>query len=181
MLVCKSGAGTLHLIPTLINLAPGILNTSDNCGNTAVHHASAAGELKSLRMLLQYGADPLVLNLQSWQPVHYSASHAAEAYFKTLIIEFEKKKAENARANRERERQRTAGVRLVTNEEAMQNMGGGRQRAMDDAAIAGLPAPGMSWSPIEKRRAATPTEGRTVPPAWNFLTDPVRPRAGSGG
>jgi hypothetical protein len=113
-------------------------------------------------------------------PVHYSASYAAEAYFKTLIIEFEKKKAESAREKRERERQRNAGVRLVTNEEAMQNMPGGRQRAKDDAAIAGLPAPGMSWSPIEKRRAATPTEGRSVPSAWNFLADGARPRAGSG-
>jgi hypothetical protein len=112
-------------------------------------------------------------------PVHYSASYQAEAYFKTLIIEFEKKKAENAREKRERERMRNAGVRLVTNEEAMQNMPGGRLRAKDDAAIAGLPAPGMNWSPVEKRRAATPTEGRSGPSSWNFLADGTRPRAGT--
>lgn len=182
MLSCKSGTGTLHLIPTLLSLQPVILTAHDSSGNTALHHASAAGELKALRMLLQYGANPLAQNSYSWTPVHYSATPAAEAYFKTLIIEFEKKKAEGAREKRERERQRNAGVRLVTNEEAMAGLGmgmgagGERQRARDDAALAGLPAPGMDWSPVEKRRAMTPTEGRT---GWAFA-DGSRPRAGSG-
>ncbi|KAF2115275.1 ankyrin repeat-containing domain protein [Lophiotrema nucula] len=182
MLSCKSGHGTLHLIPTLLNLHPAILASADFDGNTALHHASAAGELKALRMLLQYGANPLAQNVYSWTPVHYSASAQAEAYFKTLIIEFEKKKAEDAREKRERERQRTGGVRLVTNEDAMAGMSGlaprassDRQRARDDAAIAGLPAPGMEWSPVEKRRALTPTEGRGR--GW---FDAGRPRAGSG-
>jgi hypothetical protein len=52
-----------------------------------------------------------------------------------------------------------------------------RQRARDDAAIAGLPAPGMmEWSPIERRRAMTPTEGR----GWTFTPDGMRPRAETG-
>lgn len=179
MLSCKSGAGTLHLIPTLILHGPSILTNSDISGNTALHHASAAGELKALRMLLQYGANPLASNAYSWTPVHYSATPAAEAYFKTLIIEFEKKKAEGKREMRERERQRNAGVRLVTDQEGL---GGAtaslsdRQRARDDAAIAGLPAPGMEWSPVEKRRAMTPTEGR----GWTFTPEGMRPRAETG-
>lgn len=189
MLSASSGSGTLHLIPTLILHAPSHLpsplHASDNTGNTALHHASAAGELKALRMLLQYGANPLASNAYSWTPVHYSATSAAEAYFKTLIIEFEKKKAEGKRAVAERERQRTAGVRLVTDQEGMGagngNMGmgmagGERQRARDDAAIAGLPAPGMEWSPVEKRRAMTPTEGR----GWTFTPEGMRPRAETG-
>ncbi|KAF2656011.1 ankyrin [Lophiostoma macrostomum CBS 122681] len=176
MLSCKSGTGTLHLIPTLINLDPTILTSDDVSGNTALHHASASGELKALRMLLQYGANPLVQNAFFWTPVHYSATPAAEAYFKTLIIEFEKKKAEGAREKRERERQKSAGVRLVTNEDAMAGMQGGRQRARDDAAVVGLPAPG-AYSPVERRRAMTPTEERT---RWGFTpVDPTRPRAGS--
>ncbi|KAF2012391.1 ankyrin [Aaosphaeria arxii CBS 175.79] len=180
MLSCKSGSGTLHLIPTLLNVAPQILTSSDETGNTALHHASAAGELKALRMLLQYGANPLAQNAYSWTPVHYSATPAAEAYFKTLIIEFEKKKAEDAREKKERERQRNAGVRLVTNEETIQGMQvvDDRLRARDDAAIAGLPAPGMDWSPVERRRAMTPTEGRS---GWILNADGSRPRAGSGG
>ncbi|EOA85138.1 uncharacterized protein SETTUDRAFT_163854 [Exserohilum turcica Et28A] len=193
MLACKSGSGTLHLIPTLIVHGTNILSACDNQGNTALHHASAAGELKALRMLLQYGANPLASNSYSWTPVHYSATSAAETYFKTLIIEFEKKKAEGKRANAERERQRTAGVRLVTDAEGLNNSsaaanasaandgatqaaGSIRQRARDDAAIAGLPAPGMDWSPIERRRAMTPTEGL----AWAFTGDAARPRADTG-
>jgi hypothetical protein len=172
MLSCKSGAGTLHLIPTLILHGPSILTSSDISGNTALHHASAAGELKALRMLLQYGANPLASNAYSWTPVHYSATPAAEAYFKTLIIDFEKNKAEAKREMKERERQKNAGVRLVTDQEGL----GDRQRARDDAAIAGLPAPGMEWSPVEKRRAMTPTEGR----GWTFTPDGMRPRAETG-
>ncbi|KAF2711741.1 ankyrin [Pleomassaria siparia CBS 279.74] len=186
MLSCKSGAGTLHLIPTLLNLHPPILTSSDKDGNTALHHASAAGELKALRMLLQYGANPLIPNSSFWTPVHYSATPAAEAYFKTLIIEFEKAKAEGARLKSERERQRNAGVRLVTSEEGMQGIqnvhsggsGESRHRARDEAATAGLPAPGMEWSPVERRRAMTPTENRNA--GWGFL-EGARPRAGSGG
>jgi len=177
MLACKSGAGTLHLIPTLLLHAPTILTTHDHKGNNALHHASAAGELKALRMLLQYGANPLAQNAYSWTPVHYSATPAAEAYFKALIIEFEKKKAEGKRVERERERQRNAGVRLVTDDEGLGDGGGGRLRARDDAAIAGLPAPGMEWSPVERRRAMTPTERGA-----NFFasTEGSRPRAESG-
>jgi hypothetical protein len=173
MLTCKSGTGTLYLIPALILHGPSVLTNSDMSGDTALHHASAAGELKALRMLLQYGANPLASNAYSWTPVHYSATPQAEAYFKTLIIEFEKKKAEGKREMRERERQRTAGVRLVTDQEGL----GERARARDDAAIAGLPAPGVDWSPIEKRRAMTPTEGR----GWTFTPEGMRPRAETGG
>ncbi|KAF1979947.1 ankyrin [Bimuria novae-zelandiae CBS 107.79] len=178
MLACKSGTGTLHLIPTLLLHAPQILHAYDHAGNTALHHASAAGELKALRMLLQYGANPLAANAYSWTPVHYSATPAAEAYFKTLIIEFEKKKAEGKRMEREREKQRSAGVRLVTDSEGVGG-GGERQRARDDAAIAGLPMPGMEWSPVEKRRAMTPTEGMRAGP-WPFTPADGRPRADTG-
>ena len=177
MLSAKSGSGTLHLIPTLIVQDPTVLTATDKTGNTALHHASAAGELKALRLLLQYGANPLVANAYSWTPVHYSATPAAEAYFKTLIIEFEKKKAEGRRELQERQKQRNAGVRLVTDGDVV---GRGsseseriRIRARDDAGLQGLPAPGMDWSPVEKRRAMTPTEGR----GWTFTPDGMRPRA----
>ncbi len=205
MLSSASGAGTLHLIPTLIQQSPpnypSTLLAADLSGNTALHHASAAGELKALRLLLQLGANPLVSNAFSWTPVHYSATTAAEEYFKTLIIEFEKKKAEDKRAIAEREKQRHAGVRLVTDSEPLDDNGGSstpevrsvtpasttaphgmpprmsseRQRARDDAAIAGLPTPGVDWSPVERRRAMTPTEGR----GWTYTPEGMRARAHS--
>lgn len=208
MLAAASGSGTLHLMPTLILLQPSILTTADNDGNTALHHASAAGELKALRMLLSYGAEPLAMNWASWTPVHYSATSAAESYFKGLIIEREKVRAEGKRVavaeekgrreEREREREKekegsrtgkgmaTRGkglVRLVTDTEEDSTFAAGtavenRQRARDDAAIAGLPAPGMEWSPVDdRRRAMTPTEGR----GWTFTPDGMRPRAETGG
>jgi hypothetical protein len=34
----------------------------------------------------------------------------------------------------------------------------------------------MEWSPIERRRAMTPTEGR----GWTFTPDGMRPRAETG-
>ncbi|ORY13318.1 ankyrin repeat-containing domain protein [Clohesyomyces aquaticus] len=176
MLACQAGTGTNHLIPTLLNLCPNITNAVDAAGNTALHHASAAGELKALRILLTSGANPLAQNAYSWTPLHYSATPTAEAYFSSMIIEFAKKEAEGQREKRERERQRNAGVRLVTNEDAMVGLGE-RQRARDDAAIAGLPLPGMDWSPVEKRRAMTPTEGRNT--GW-FSGDGNRARAHSG-
>ena len=108
----------------------------------------------------------------------YSATPAAEAYFKTLIIEFEKKKAEGRRELQERQKQRSAGVRLVTDGETIMGRGSSeseriRTRARDDTVMQGLPAPGMDWSPVEKRRAMTPTEGR----GWTFTPDGMRPRA----
>lgn len=182
MLSCKSGTGTLHLIPTLILHGPSVLTNYDKSGNTALHHASAAGELKAVRLLLQYGVNPLTPNAYSWTPVHYSASPGAEMYFKTLIIEFEKAKAEGKRVEREREKQRSAGgVRLVTDPDGLVGRGSldserTRMRARDDAGLQGLPQPGMDWSPVERRKAMTPTEGR----GWTFTPEGMRPRAETG-
>jgi hypothetical protein len=203
ILASTSGHATHALIPTLILLSPSLLTSTDSSGNTALHHASAAGELKALRMLLQYGANPLASNNYSWTPVHYSATSAAEAYFKGLIIETEKRKAEGRREGEKMKMRAKAGVRLVTDTEELDggaaasgvsagtsgsgqgglsngggNTGGsvGRERARDDAAINGLPQPGMDWSPVEKRRAMTPTEGR----GWTFTPEGMRPRAETG-
>jgi ankyrin repeat protein len=176
-LMFSSRSGTLPLLPALLTTHPTIITTTDIDGNTALHHASAAGELKALRLLLQYGANPMAKNIFSWTPVHYSATTAAEAYFKSLIMEIEKKRVEGAREKRERERARTAGVRLVTDGEGLAGMmGGDRRRARDDAAIAGLPAPGMDWSPVQQRRAMTPTENRNA----GWFGDGNRARASSG-
>ena len=61
------------------------LEATDNAGNTPLHHASAWGNLKAIRTLLELGADPGARNEWSWTPVAYSASVQAEVYFRGLV------------------------------------------------------------------------------------------------
>ncbi|KAF2234204.1 ankyrin [Viridothelium virens] len=70
----------------------------DNEGSTALHHASAAGSLKALRLLLFAGANPRETNAFAWDPMQYSASVAAEVYFKNLVAEMERRRGEAAAA-----------------------------------------------------------------------------------
>ena len=104
--------GAVTLIPILLSSTPPASPAAyDNDGNTALHHASAAGELKALRLLLQAGAAPFAQNAFSWTPIAYSSTVAAEVYFKNLVAEFEKRRVEglrdgrDGRGVRERERQ----------------------------------------------------------------------------
>ena len=89
------------------------LASTDTSGNTPLHYASAYGQLKSIRSLLEHGADASARNAWSWTPVSYSASVQAEVYFKGLV---------NA-AEREREGMATVAgrgggmVRMVSAEE----------------------------------------------------------------
>jgi len=176
MLASRHGA--LPLLPLLLSAnPPASVKAFDRDGNTALHHASAAGELKALRLLLHYGASPMATNSYSWTPIAYSATSAAEAYFKQLVAEFEKRRVESIKAERERERekerQRLAGLRLVTSDEDDTPT---RERPTvrpRDDSLGALQGPALDWSPIE-RRAMTPTEGKQH---WGFGG---RSRAGSG-
>ncbi|RDI81375.1 hypothetical protein Vi05172_g8618 [Venturia inaequalis] len=177
-LMTSARSGALHLVELLLRSHPPADATAhDDDGNTALHHASAAGELKALRLLLHFGASPLAQNNYSWTPIAYSATSAAEAYFKQLVAEFERRRVEDLNQQRERERekgrQRVGGVRLVTQDDAGSPIGGAQVRTRDD--LSALPAPGIEWSPIE-RRAVTPTEGRNHT-GWSFG---ARGRASSG-
>ncbi len=168
--------GTLPLIPLLLNSDPPASPTAhDGVGSTALHHASAAGELKALRMLLQAGASPLAENKYFWTPIDFSSTVAAEVYFKNLVAEFEKRRVEGIKEarerERERERQRLAGVRLVTSDDA----GGGIMRS---ALEAGRAHSVVDWSPVEAKRAVTPTGGRSE--AWSPAHGAARARARSG-
>lgn len=108
-----------NLLPVLLDEGGGAewaaeVDGRDLDGNTALHHASASGSLKALRILLTAGADPLARNSTDWTPLAYSQTVAAEVYFKNLVAEFEKRKVEGLRVEEERERQRAAGMRVVT-------------------------------------------------------------------
>ncbi|KAI9758251.1 MAG: hypothetical protein M4579_003110 [Chaenotheca gracillima] len=62
-------------------------NAQDTMGNTALHFASAYGQLKAIRVLLAHGASPTLRNHYSWKPVSYSATVQAEVYFNNLVNE----------------------------------------------------------------------------------------------
>ncbi|KAL9080153.1 MAG: hypothetical protein Q9159_007648, partial [Coniocarpon cinnabarinum] len=64
-----------------------LLSVRDTNGNTPLHHASAAGQLKTIRLLLQAGADGSARNAGTWTPVDYSASVSAEVYLRQVIKE----------------------------------------------------------------------------------------------
>jgi hypothetical protein len=180
-LMISSRSGALPLLSLLLTSSPPALPTAhDNDGNTALHHASAAGELKALRLLLQYGASPLAQNNYSWTPIAYSSTVAAEAYFKQLVAEFEKRRVEGLKQEREREaatrQQRIGGVRLVTQDEGGAPVGSTVQFRPREDSLSNLARPNIEWSPVE-RRAMTPTDGRSSPIGnWSY----GRGRASSG-
>lgn len=113
-MACQHSESTA-LIPILLDNAanPASVDVRDQDGNTPLHHASASGSLKALRVLLAAGANPLAKNNSDWTPLAYTQTVAAEVYFKNLVVEFERRKVEGLRLAEERERQRAAGMRVV--------------------------------------------------------------------
>lgn len=76
-----------HVLSNSTTATPVPLQASDLDGNTALHYASAYGQLKCIRALLEAGADPNRRNAWSWTAVSYSLSVQAEVYFKGLVGE----------------------------------------------------------------------------------------------
>ena len=89
----------------------------DNDGNGCLHYASTWGNLKAVRALIKAGADPLQRNRQGWTPQYYSITVQAEVYYKNLVAEWEKRKAEEAIRMKERRGKGGGGLRLVKDEE----------------------------------------------------------------
>ncbi|CRG82901.1 ubiquitin thioesterase protein OTUB1 [Talaromyces islandicus] len=63
---------------------------TDAQGNTALHHASAWGNLKAVRILLAAGASPFVRNRANHTPIEYSVTKQAAQYFQAIIAELGK-------------------------------------------------------------------------------------------
>ena len=119
MTACRRG--NPHLITTLISLSPSpntLLSATDFNGDTALHYASAYGHLKGILTLVQAGANPVARNAHSWTPIQYSSTVQAEVYFRNLVQEFERRKAEGERMEREMRKRGEAGLRIVTGEES---------------------------------------------------------------
>lgn len=149
--ICAQNPAAVGLMPALLQ-AGASPHVRDFDGNTPLHHASASGSLKALRLLVSCGANPLAKNLSDWTPLAYSQTVAAEVYFKNLVAEFERRKAEGARAEGEREKQRAGGVRLVEDRES-DGVGRGKG-SLDEEDFRKVGA--RQWSPVaERRRAGT--------------------------
>lgn len=95
------------------------VRAQDSNGNTCLHQACAWGNLKNARVLVQAGADPLRQNHQGWRPDAYSLTVQADVYFRNLVAEFERRRAEDmARKRDQRPRGNGGGhVRLVQDQE----------------------------------------------------------------
>jgi len=89
------------------------VRAQDDQGNTCLHNASAWGNLKAVRALIQAGADPLCKNKAGWTPEYYSITVQAEVYYRNLVAEWEKRKAEEGMRANERRAKVGGGVRLV--------------------------------------------------------------------
>ena len=89
------------------------VHAQDNKGSTCLHYASAWGNLKAVRVLIKSGADPLARNRDGWTPEYYSVTVQAEVYYRNLVAEWERRRAEEEIRLKESRARSAAGVRLV--------------------------------------------------------------------
>ncbi|GAB7347476.1 hypothetical protein MBLNU459_g4388t2 [Dothideomycetes sp. NU459] len=171
-LSCHNPASS-SLIPPMLSHPeyPASPHSRDNQGDTPLHHASASGSLKALRILVSAGADPMAKNAYDWTPLAYSQTVAAEVYFKNLVAEFERRRIESVRDDRDKKdealRRKGAGVRLVTDDGEASIRPSGEIVRSDSS----------TWSPVQTRGSFTPTLGKSG--TWGII-EGSRARASSG-
>jgi ankyrin repeat protein len=118
MLAARQGSpGMITAFLSLTTDRKTLLEAADKDGNVALHFASAFGNLKCVMLLLQAGAQPDRMNAKSWQPVHYSSTVSAEVFFKNAVAELEKRRSEDREREKEMERRKEGGVRVVTEDD----------------------------------------------------------------
>lgn len=94
------------------------LEAQDKQGNKCLHYATAWGNLKAVRALIQAGAVPVSTNWAGWRPDNYSLTVQAEVYYKNLVAEWEKRHDEDSIRENERRIQTARSVRLVQDDES---------------------------------------------------------------
>ena len=136
-----------HTIEALLKYGADV-RVQDHHGNTCLHQACAWGNLKTARVLVQAGADPLRQNSQGWRPDAYSLTVQADVYFRNLVAEFERRKAEELAWRREQRPKNGGGgnVRLVQDQE-------------DDSAVDFYDATDSSRSRASSGKSTTTSDG----------------------
>ncbi|RMD40791.1 hypothetical protein DV735_g4343, partial [Chaetothyriales sp. CBS 134920] len=99
--LCKHFPRTVHRVDNdviEILLAHGAdVKAKDKLGNTCLHNATAWGNLKAVRVLMEAGADARCQNWAGWTPESYSITVQAEVYYRTLVAEIEQRRLETGK------------------------------------------------------------------------------------
>ncbi|RMZ80794.1 hypothetical protein DV737_g2841, partial [Chaetothyriales sp. CBS 132003] len=85
------------------------VNAKDKLGNSCLHNATAWGNLKAVRVLMQAGADVRCQNRAGWTPEYYSITVQAEVYYRNLVAEAEQQRIDAGNGG--------GAIRLVSNED----------------------------------------------------------------
>lgn len=101
-------------ITILLSYRASVIAT-DNLGNTALHYASAWGNLKAVRALLAAGTPPLSPNKANHTPLDYSITKQAAQYFQSIVNEFENNTgSDDTRRSWSSDRQQQPALKLNT-------------------------------------------------------------------
>ena len=151
----------------------------DDDGNTPLHHASAAGSLKALRILLSAGADPSTTNAQDWSPLAYSQTVAAEVYFKNLIAEFARARMDGQQQSQQHVQDEVDADRGVTFDGHVSTTGVPQTRSGTQGPESPRPyaspsipsSPAQSSGSLPGRSAMAPPPSRRKGGAVRLITD----------
>ncbi|KAI9884938.1 MAG: hypothetical protein M1823_003285 [Watsoniomyces obsoletus] len=150
----------------------------DSKGDTALHYASAYGQLKVVHTLIAHGADPWAGNKFHWTPIDYSSTKAVETYLRNLVAGME--------------RQRVVGARMRGDSGGSTGGGGGEAGLLGRGGVRLVPAahdlsPGGGAGNVSGVSTPGPTPGSDIEGAggdWRTSPSPgrrARAAAGNGG
>lgn len=170
-LAAKLGAD--KILSILLSLSPSkaeLLSHTSSDGNTALHYASAYGNMKAISLLATAGSDPYFKNVGGYTALDYSSTVQAEVYFRGLVVEMEKKKAADSEKAGRRRGGSGPGSGVI--------VGPGGVRLVDENAdmMARARSPSLSKGVM----ASQPSSGRATPSGWREgWPKALRSRAGS--
>lgn len=86
--------GYIEAVNVLLSLVETDVNAHDEYGNTALHHAVAAGNMEMVELLLEHHADPSLLNRDGVSPADIARSLASDSHAVLQALEAWQEKTE---------------------------------------------------------------------------------------